>query len=123
RTLIAEVRQRDQHAVNLVAVLAEELSVQLRLTQRFNRAVSRIILANDDGVDARAIEYLQNSLPPADDEMFWKDSAIAHDHRQRDRTAGNRRAICEGRLCKCHDVFVLCKRYLPLPVNMRVAVV
>src|SRR5437868_546228 len=84
RALVAEVRQRDDDAVDIVAMLLEQRRTRLGFVAAFDGAVIRFLRADDHRVDAFFLERAQNLVAARAGEVPGKESAIADDHAERD---------------------------------------
>jgi len=78
--LVAEVGQRDQHAVNLVAVRAEQLGAGVRFRQALHAAESGVLRAERDDLDALLREHLQHCLAPRFAQMAGEKSPVADNY-------------------------------------------
>ena len=93
--LIPEVGQRDQYAVDLVAVLLEQVAAQARFLQAFDGAVVRGVLIDDDRANACGIQYLQDLLAPLQAQVIRKETAVADNDAQGDGLGGS----AHGKTC------------------------
>ena len=76
---VAEVRQRDEDAVNLAGVLLEQIGAFLRVFHGFDRAEFGCVLRQRDHADAEFFERGQDFLAPGVAEVGGKETAIADD--------------------------------------------
>lgn len=77
--LVAEVRQDDQHAVDLVAPRREELGTPPRLGERLHAAQLAVLLVEHDRLQPGLAEKLQHISPGFADERVGKEVAVADD--------------------------------------------
>ena len=80
--LVAEIGQGDDDAVDLLAVLLEEVAAEARLGQRLDRAAVSGIGRGDHRGEAGLLEDTQDSLTAADAEMIREKASIRDDHAQ-----------------------------------------
>ncbi len=84
RAFVAEVRQRDDHAGDLVGVLSEERRAGLGLIAAFDRAVHRVVQFQRDGVDALFGERAEHLVASRASQVTGEEPAIADEQAQRD---------------------------------------
>ena len=84
RALVAEVRQRDEHAVDLVAVRAEQVGAGPGVRQTLDGTVLGGVDGQRDDADAFLLEDAEHLGAPLRAEMSWKEAAIANDDAERD---------------------------------------
>ena len=87
--LVAEVRQHDEHAVDLVAVAAKEIGAPPSLGVGLDAAKFRLGGRDHHGGDARGLQHGQHLGAGLADELVWKEIAIADDHAERGRRRGH----------------------------------
>ena len=83
--LVAEVGQRHEHAVDLVAVRAEEVGAEAGFLQALDGAVVGGLDRGDDGADAQPFEHVEHGLPAGLAEVVGEKPAIPYDDAQRHR--------------------------------------
>ena len=89
-TLVAEVGQGHQNAVDLVAIGPEDLGAQPGLVQRFDGPVAGGAGFRDDGAYPGPGQDLQDRLPALGGQVVREEAAIAHDDAKRHRAAQQR---------------------------------
>ncbi len=98
---VAEIRQRHQHADDLVAVLLEQVRQLLRIRDAFDAAVRAVFRPERDGLDPLAFEHAKHSLPALLAQVAGEKAAIADDHAENrllhDHTPGFQVAVMRGR--------------------------
>ena len=77
--LVAEVGERDEDAVDLVAVALERVGAELRLLEALDGAVVRRVGGRDDGADAGLLKHLEDCLAPRRAEVVGEEAAVADD--------------------------------------------
>ena len=82
--LVAEIRERDDYAVNAVAIGAEMGGAAQRFFVGFDRAVIAFFFVEDDYVHARLLQHLEHFGAADFGEMAREEAAVSHDQGQRD---------------------------------------
>src|SRR5690606_19234295 len=82
-TLVAEVGQCHQDAVDLVAMRPEEIGAQPRLLERLDRPVVRDLFRGDHRADALTLEHVEYRSAARLAEVMRKESAVADDDAER----------------------------------------
>ena len=81
--LVAEIRQRDDHAVDLVAVLLEEVGAGHRFGARLHRSVLAVLGPQRDRAVAGGAQHFQHLRPAALGEVVGEEPAVSDDHSKR----------------------------------------
>ena len=89
RTLVAEVRQRYQHAIDVVAVPAKQVGARPRVRETLHRTVRRRRRVERHDVESLLSERLQYLLPAGRAEIRGKEPAVSHDDAQGRRALGH----------------------------------
>ena len=97
RALVAEVRERDQEAVDLVAVRLEEIGAGARVGEAFDRAEFRGFGGERDGAKARALEGGKHLGAAGGTQMRGEKASIADDDAERRRSAHGLGDLRDGR--------------------------
>ena len=98
--LVAEVRQRDDHAGDLAAVRLEQFRALLRVGAGLHGAVSGLAWAEDDHVVSGVREARRHLFAAAAGEMAGEESAAAHEQPEgqfsRRAVGGGTASVCLG---------------------------
>ena len=86
---VAEVGQRDQHAVDLVAVGAEEVGAAAGFLDALDGPVARLFGREGDDVDALFGQHLEHGGAARVAQVRGKEAAVADDQPQRERFGGD----------------------------------
>jgi hypothetical protein len=76
---VTEVRQGDEHAIDLVTVRPEEVGALARVLQAFDGAVRRRSRIQGDYTESLGFEHLQDLWPARFAQVCREETAIAND--------------------------------------------
>ena len=85
---VAEVRQRDEDAVNLAGLLLEQVGAFLRVFHGFDRAEPGCADRQGDRADAKFFEQGENFLASGVTEMGGEETAVADDNSESNHNVG-----------------------------------
>ena len=77
--LVAEVGQRDQHAVDLLAMCVEQLGALVGVLQALDAAVGRVLRPQRDDLEAGVFQHLDHLFPARLAQVAGKEAAVADD--------------------------------------------
>ena len=97
RALVAEVRERDEEAVDLVAVRLEEIGAGARVGEAFDRAEFRRLGVERDRAEPRALEGGEHLGAAGGTQMRGKKASITDDDAERRRSAHGQAVSGTGR--------------------------
>ena len=80
--LVAKVGQRDQHAVDFVAVGAEQVGAAAGFFNALNAAVARFLRRERNHIDAFLLQHLKHGLAAGVTEVRREKAAVADNHAQ-----------------------------------------
>ncbi len=79
-TLVAEIGQCDQHAVDLVAVGTKQVGAAACLFDTFDAAVARLLRSEGDHINAFIGQHLEHGLTTAVTKVGREEAAVADNH-------------------------------------------
>ena len=85
RGFLAEVRERDENPVDLLAVRLEQFGALARIRDAEHGAVLGVLRGQADRPDAFLFQHLEDGLAPAFAQVAGEEAAVAYDHAQRRR--------------------------------------
>jgi hypothetical protein len=90
---VSEVWERDQYAVDSVAMILEVIRAESGFLQALDRAVVRGGFGSDDRLDSVSLEHLQDCFPTGLTKMIRKEPPVADYYGERDASARLRRSF------------------------------